>query len=169
MNGFIGLHSCSGRQWGPQCLAVLVVAPKADKGRDSTNTWLTVLLHVKLESIIEIWIRCVCERFHRVAFIFRPPTGALVPWCTCFCTYNWQRAKRYDYMTNCSPISEPRKYHSNMDKECVWTFSEGCIHVQAANGGLTALLPLLLHQKLTMGEILRIHDQLFYMWNSKVS
>ena len=67
VNGFIGLHSCSGRQWGPQCLAVLVDAQNIDNGRDATNSRPTALLHVKLEHIIDIWIRNACERFTRFA------------------------------------------------------------------------------------------------------
>ena len=158
VKGFIRLHSSSGCQWGPQYLTVLVVAPKYDKGRDSTNAWPTALLHGELENIKDLCIRNACERVQKVAFMYRLPMGPAVPYSTCCFTKKLQGARLYENMTNCSPICETWQYHRYMYKECMWIVSQSCIHVQAANGARSALHYLLLHQIMTRGETLRKHD-----------
>ena len=83
---------CSGYQWGPHSLTVLHAATKSWK----VLNWESTLQHmpsdplnIKLENIIDIYIRNVRAEYNKGAPMFRLPMGATLPYTTCCCTKNW--------------------------------------------------------------------------------
>ena len=76
---------------GHTALQYLLLHQELTRGcgqRDTTTTWPTALLHVKLDNIIYIYIRSACAKLHKVAPMFRLPMVATLPYSTCCCTMN---------------------------------------------------------------------------------
>ena len=153
VKGFIRLHSCSSCQWGPQCLTVLVVAPKSNKGLSSATLY---------ENMTNCSLTCETQAYHR--YMYKKCVWKVSYGCIHVQAANGGRsvlqylllhqindeglsyATLYKNMTKYSPTCETRKNHRYMYKECVWMVSYGCIHVQAANGCRSVLQYFLLHQ-----------------------